>query len=205
MVEAGRIPGRRRREAHGIRVKALASVAPRGRNRRRDLPCFARSAVFSRRRAAVPPEPQASFRLALAGDGCGVTGRHGYPAGIHRTFLLRDGSGKAPATPARMMLGRRAGGAVRLAEPAETLAVGEGIESTLSAMQATALRRGRRFRRRASRRSRCPTRFAKLSSSLTATLRARARLGSLRAGGTGRAGVFGLLALRAGAISTTCW
>jgi putative DNA primase/helicase len=66
-----------------------------------------------------------------------VTRRDGEPAGIHRTFVLQDGSGKAPVTPAKMMLGTCAGGAVRLAKPAETLAVGEGIESTLSAMQAT--------------------------------------------------------------------
>ena len=66
-----------------------------------------------------------------------VTRRDGEPAGIYRTFVLQDGSGKAPVTPAKMMLGTCAGGAVRLAEAAETLAVGEGIESTLSAMQAT--------------------------------------------------------------------
>jgi len=42
-----------------------------------------------------------------------VTGRDGEPAGIHRTFLLRDGSGKAPVTPAKMMLGRCAGASRR--------------------------------------------------------------------------------------------
>jgi phage/plasmid primase-like uncharacterized protein len=57
--------------------------------------------------------------------------------GIHRTFLRVDGSGKANIEPQKAMLGRAAGGAVRLASPAETLMVGEGIETCLAAMQAT--------------------------------------------------------------------
>jgi putative DNA primase/helicase len=58
--------------------------------------------------------------------------------GIHRTFLRPDGSGKADLEPQKAMLGRAAGGAVRLAPAAETLLVGEGIETSLAAMQATA-------------------------------------------------------------------
>jgi putative DNA primase/helicase len=55
---------------------------------------------------------------------------------IHRTFLLPDGSAKAPLEPARAMLGPVAGGAVRLA-PADGsfLLVGEGIETCLAAME----------------------------------------------------------------------
>jgi hypothetical protein len=64
-------------------------------------------------------------------------GTDGVPVGIHRTFLARDGAGKAPVTPAKMMLGRCGGGVVRLAEAADTLMVGEGIETTLSVMQVT--------------------------------------------------------------------
>ena len=59
------------------------------------------------------------------------------PLAIHRTFLARDGGGKAPVDPQKMMLGPCHGGAVRLAAPGEVLMVGEGIETCLSAMQAT--------------------------------------------------------------------
>jgi putative DNA primase/helicase len=56
---------------------------------------------------------------------------------IHRTFLARDGVGKAPVDPAKMMLGPCRGGVVRLASPGDVLMVGEGIETCLAAMQAT--------------------------------------------------------------------
>jgi putative DNA primase/helicase len=59
------------------------------------------------------------------------------PLAIHRTYLAHDGSGKAPVDPQRMMLGPCHGGAVRLAAPGDVLMVAEGIESALSAMQAT--------------------------------------------------------------------
>jgi len=58
------------------------------------------------------------------------------PLAIHRTFLARDGGGKASAEPAKMMLGPCRGGAVRLADPGDGLMVGEGIETCLAAMQA---------------------------------------------------------------------
>ncbi|KIL98254.1 MAG: DUF927 domain-containing protein [Magnetospirillum sp.] len=53
--------------------------------------------------------------------------------GIHRTFLLDGGSGKAP--PGKKMLGSVAGGSVRLSPiPADGhLGIGEGIETALSA------------------------------------------------------------------------
>ena len=59
------------------------------------------------------------------------------PVAIHRTFIARDGNRKAPVDPAKMMLGPCRGGAVRLGEPGEILMIGEGIETCLSAMQAT--------------------------------------------------------------------
>ena len=59
------------------------------------------------------------------------------PLAIHRTFLARDGAGKAPIDPQKMMLGPCRGGTVRLAEPGEVLMVGEGIETCLAAVQAT--------------------------------------------------------------------
>jgi hypothetical protein len=59
------------------------------------------------------------------------------PLAIHRTFLARNGAGKAPADPQKMMLGPCRGGAVRLAEPSDVLMIGEGIETCLAAMQET--------------------------------------------------------------------
>ena len=59
------------------------------------------------------------------------------PVGIHRTFLARDGLGKAPVEPARMMLGPCRGGAVKLGAPGDTLMVGEGLETCLAAIQST--------------------------------------------------------------------
>jgi hypothetical protein len=56
---------------------------------------------------------------------------------VHRTFVARDGSGKAPVAPAKMMLGPCKGGAVRLGVPGDVLMVGEGIETCLAAMRAT--------------------------------------------------------------------
>ena len=53
--------------------------------------------------------------------------------GIHRTYLLDDGSGKAP--PGKKMLGAVAGGSVRLSTVGEDghLGVAEGIETALAA------------------------------------------------------------------------
>ena len=59
----------------------------------------------------------------------------GEPCGIHRTFLLPNGSGKSPIEPVRMMLGRA--GVIRLTpddEIEECLGVCEGIESGLAIM-----------------------------------------------------------------------
>jgi hypothetical protein len=61
------------------------------------------------------------------------------PIAVHRTFLARDGADKAPVAPQKMMLGPCRGGAVRLGMLAGVLMVGEGIETCLAAMQATAL------------------------------------------------------------------
>ncbi len=59
------------------------------------------------------------------------------PIAIHRTFLARDGGGKAPVAPQKMMLGPCRGGAVRLGKASDILMVGEGIETCLAAMQAS--------------------------------------------------------------------
>jgi hypothetical protein len=64
-------------------------------------------------------------------------GIDGQPIGIHRTFLTRDGNGKAPVKPHKMMLGCCGGGAVRLAPADKLVMIGEGIETCLAAMQAS--------------------------------------------------------------------
>ena len=64
-------------------------------------------------------------------------GTDGKPVAIHRTFLTADGKEKAWCVPNKMMLGACAGGAVRLREASDSVMVGEGIETCLSAMQAT--------------------------------------------------------------------
>lgn len=66
-----------------------------------------------------------------------TNGIDGTPIAVHRTFLARDGGGKAAVDPQKMMFGPCRGGAVRLAGPGEVLMVGEGIETCLAAMQAT--------------------------------------------------------------------
>ena len=70
--------------------------------------------------------------VALVTDGATAS-----PIAIHRTFLAREGDGKAPVIPAKMMLAPCSGGGVRLGEPGAVLMVGEGIETCLAAMQAT--------------------------------------------------------------------
>jgi len=59
--------------------------------------------------------------------------------GIHRTFLTMDGAKKAPVSSNKMMLGKCASGAVRLAAVADRLALTEGIETALSVLQATGI------------------------------------------------------------------
>lgn len=66
-----------------------------------------------------------------------TNGPDGRPTAIHRTFLIRDGVGKAPVYPQKMMLGPCRGGAVRLADAGDVLMVGEGIETCLAAMLAS--------------------------------------------------------------------
>jgi putative DNA primase/helicase len=62
-------------------------------------------------------------------------GTTGTPIAIHRTFLKKDGTAKAPVPKQKMMLGPCAGGAVFLADAGAKIAVGEGIETCLSVLQ----------------------------------------------------------------------
>ncbi len=95
---------------------------------------------------ALSPRPSLRFHPGLKHASGGVWpamvalvvhGETGLPMAIHRTFLTRDGHGKAPVDPPKMMLGPCRGGVVRLGEPGDVLMVGEGIETCLAAMQAT--------------------------------------------------------------------
>jgi putative DNA primase/helicase len=62
-------------------------------------------------------------------------------AGAHVTFLSQDGTAKLPADTPRKMYGAVAGGFVQLSkiDPQQSLIVGEGVETVLSAMQITGL------------------------------------------------------------------
>jgi hypothetical protein len=94
----------------------------------------------------IPPPPSLRLHPGLKHPSGGrwpamvalvTNGRDGTPIAIHRTYLARDGGGKAPVNPQKMMFGPCRGGAVRLADPGEVLMVGEGIETCLAAVQAT--------------------------------------------------------------------
>ncbi len=101
---------------------------------------------LSSRGIKVPPPDALRFHAGLKHPSGGVwpvmvalvtNGADGTPLAIHRTFLARDGGGKAPVDPQKMMLGPCRGGAVRLADPGDVLMVGEGIETCLAAMLAS--------------------------------------------------------------------
>jgi putative DNA primase/helicase len=94
----------------------------------------------------LPPPPTLRFHVGLKHPSGGIwpgmvalvtRGVDDKPLAIQRTFLARDGQGKAPIEPAKMMLGPCAGGAVRLGPIGECIMIAEGIETALSAMQAT--------------------------------------------------------------------
>jgi hypothetical protein len=58
---------------------------------------------------------------------------------VHRTYLDPENGAKAHVEPTKMMLGRVGGGAVRLGEVGEQLAVSEGLETGLLAQYATGI------------------------------------------------------------------
>ena len=71
----------------------------------------------------LPPPPTLRFHAGLKHPSGGIwpamvalvtRGADDKPLAIHRTFLARDGAGKAPVDPEKMMLGPCRGGAVRL-------------------------------------------------------------------------------------------
>ena len=65
-----------------------------------------------------------------------VTDLDGRVTGVHRTWLARDGGGKAPLDTQRKAMGELLGHAVRFGVAKEVMAAGEGIETVLSLRQA---------------------------------------------------------------------
>jgi hypothetical protein len=61
-----------------------------------------------------------------------VTDLDGTITGVHRTWLARDGSGKAPIATPRRAMGRLLGNGVRFGTVQDAVAVGEGIETILA-------------------------------------------------------------------------
>ncbi len=61
-----------------------------------------------------------------------VTDLDGTITGVHRTWLARDGSGKAPVATPRRAMGRLLANGVRFGRVNGLVAVGEGIETVLS-------------------------------------------------------------------------
>jgi hypothetical protein len=117
---------------------------------RSSYPAMGTSVQIYLRSRGITIEPPATLKM------CGMHGPYGrHPSGdrrpamvglvehvkngrvgVHLTFLAIDGSSKATVEPVRMSYGPIGGGSVRLAPAAETLLVGEGIETCMSAMQA---------------------------------------------------------------------
>ena len=110
------------------------------------IACSPGETYLRSRGITISPPPNLRFHPGLKHPSGGVWpamvalvghGETGEAIAIHRTFLARDGDGKAPVDPPKMMLGPCRGGVVQLAEPGDVLMVGEGIETCLAAMQAT--------------------------------------------------------------------
>ena len=82
-------------------------------------------ACFYRAHDAAPRE---SWPALIAA----VTDAAGAITGVHRTWLDRDGAGKAPIAAPRRALGHLLGNAVRVGAASDVLVAGEGIETMLS-------------------------------------------------------------------------
>lgn len=72
--------------------------------------------------------PRETWPALLAG----VTDLEGTITGVLRTWLARDGSGKAPLATPRRAMGRLAGHCVRFGKATDIMAAGEGLETMLA-------------------------------------------------------------------------
>jgi putative DNA primase/helicase len=103
-------------------------------------------AYFTRRCITIPVPPVLRWAPALrrpdGSNGPALVARvddvDGELIGVHRTWLDRDPAGQWHRRD-RASFGPIAGGAVRLAPTADTLLIGEGLETCLSGMQASEL------------------------------------------------------------------
>jgi len=148
--------GRRRLTLNPVRILPKAPPNRDDNERREAALAIWRSTVpasgtlvecyLNSRRLYVSPPPTLRFHAGLNHPRGGIwpamvalvtRGSDDKPIAIHRTYLARDGNGKAPVNPQKMMLGPCLGGAVRLSGPGDILMVGEGIETCLAALRAT--------------------------------------------------------------------
>ncbi len=106
----------------------LAELYLRGRGitARLSLPCLRfHPACYYREDQASPRQSWP----ALLGI---VTDADGKLTGLQRTYLARNGGGKAPIADPRRAMGHLLGNAVRFGKPRDIMAAGEGIETVLS-------------------------------------------------------------------------
>ena len=143
-LRSGRHPNRRTARRSKLICVGVDCVFPRR------LPCASIAGLRHPSGARWP----AMVALVTHGD-------TGLPLAIHRTFLARDGFGKAPVDPQKMMLGPCRGGAVRLGEPGRR-SDGRRRDRDLPCGHAgdRTRRPGQRFQPRACGRSICRATFA---------------------------------------------
>jgi hypothetical protein len=91
-----------------------------------DLPALRfHPTCFYRAHEGAPRETWPALLAAVTDPGGAITG-------VLRTWLARDGSGKAPLATPRRSMGRLLGHGVRLGDASDILAAGEGLETMLS-------------------------------------------------------------------------
>jgi phage/plasmid primase-like uncharacterized protein len=101
----------------------------------RGLAPLASSAALRFRTDTPHPEQRGRLPAMLAA----ITDAAGALIGVHRTYLRRDGTGKAHVEPTKASLGTVWGGAIRLDPVASELVIGEGIETAGAAGLLTGL------------------------------------------------------------------
>ena len=99
-------------------------------------------AYLASRGITMPIPPAIRYAFPCIQDGrewpmlvAGIEDANGALIGIQRTFLAKDGQGKAPIPKPKLSLGSIRGGAIRCDDPDRTLILTEGLEDALSAMQ----------------------------------------------------------------------
>ena len=152
---AGMVPGELP-EPHAVRPPVRLSAVELERQRHDEIKwargIFAAGApaigtlaeIYLRSRGIdYPPPPSLRFASALFHRESGrkfpamlggIQNLGGHIVGVHRTFLRHDGIGKAAVEPAKKVGGVAWGCAVRLSPLQPVIVVGEGIETTLSAL-----------------------------------------------------------------------